>query len=34
VRGKVEKYFSDRIDYAYTEAGKQLFNEKNMAAME
>ena len=34
VRGKVEKYFADRIEYAYTEAGKSLFNEKNMKAME
>jgi len=33
VRGKVEKYFADRIDYAYTEEGKSLFNPKNMAAM-
>ena len=33
VRGKVEKYFADRIDYAYTEEGKSLFNEKNMAAL-
>ncbi|MBR3648205.1 MAG: AMP-binding protein [Paludibacteraceae bacterium] len=32
VRGKVEKYFADRIAYAYTEEGKNLFNEKNMAA--
>ena len=34
VRGKVEKYFAERIDYAYTEAGKNLFNEKNLKAME
>ena len=34
VRGKVEKYFAWRIDYAYTEAGKNLFNEKNLKAME
>ena len=33
VRGKVEKYFEDRINYAYTEEGKNLFNEKNMAAL-
>jgi len=32
VRGKVEEYFADRIDYAYTDEGKQLFNEKNMKA--
>lgn len=33
VRGKVEKYFADRIDYAYTAEGKNLYNEKNLAAM-
>lgn len=33
VRGKVEEYFQDRIDYAYTEEGKQLLNEKNMASL-
>ncbi len=33
VRGKVETYFKDRIDYAYTAEGKELFNEKNLAAL-
>lgn len=34
VRGKVEKYYADRIEYAYTQEGKDLFNEKNMAALD
>ena len=33
VRGKVEEYFADRIAYAYTPEGKELMNEKNIAAM-
>ena len=33
VRGKVEQYFADRIDYAYTQEGKNLYNEKNMQAV-
>ena len=33
VRGKVEERFADRIDYAYTDEGKQLLNPKNMAAL-
>ena len=33
VRGKVEERFADRIDYAYTDEGKQLFNSKNMEAL-
>ena len=33
VRGKVEEYFADRIDYAYTTEGKELFNPKNMEAV-
>ena len=33
VRGKVEQYFADRIDYAYTTEGKALLNEKNMEAV-
>lgn len=33
VRGKVEKYFADRIDYAYTPEGKDLYNPLNMAAL-
>lgn len=32
VRGKVEKHFADRIEYAYTPEGKDLYNEKNLAA--
>ena len=34
VRGKVEQYYQDRIDYAYTAEGRDLFNEKNMAALD
>lgn len=34
VRGKVEKYFVDRIEYAYTAEGKELFNDKNLAALD
>ncbi len=33
VRGKVETYFADRIDYAYTRDGKALHNPKNMEAV-
>lgn len=33
VRGKVEKYFEDRIEYAYTPEGKQLLNEKNLNSL-
>ena len=33
VRGKVEQYYQDRIEYAYTAEGKDLFNAKNMAAL-
>jgi long-chain acyl-CoA synthetase len=33
VRGKVEEYYADRIDYAYTSEGKELFNEKNIASL-
>ncbi len=33
VRGKVEEYYKDRIDYTYTTEGKELLNEKNMAAV-
>lgn len=32
VRGKVEQHYQDRIDYAYTAEGKDLFNEKNLQA--
>jgi long-chain acyl-CoA synthetase len=33
VRGKVEDYFQDRIEYAYTPEGKNLFNDKNIDAL-
>ncbi|MBP5566130.1 MAG: AMP-binding protein [Bacteroidales bacterium] len=33
VRGKVEKFYADRIDYAYTPEGKQLLNEKNIESI-
>ncbi len=33
VRGKVEEFYADRIEYAYTPEGKELINEKNMAAL-
>ncbi len=33
VRGKVEEYFKDRIEYCYTEEGKQLLNPKNMQSI-
>lgn len=33
VRGKVEKAYADRIDYAYTAEGKDLLNEKNIASI-
>lgn len=33
VRGKVEDYFQDRIEYAYTPEGKELLNEKNIEAL-
>ena len=34
VRGKVEKYFEKRIEYAYTPEGKQLVNPQNLAALD
>lgn len=34
VRGKVEKHFEKRIEYAYTPEGKQLTNPQNMAALD
>ena len=34
VRGKVEEYYADRIEYAYTLEGKELMNEKNIASLE
>ena len=33
VRGKVEEYYADRIEYAYTQEGKELFNEKNISSL-
>ena len=33
VRGKVEKFYADRIDYAYTSEGKNLFNPKNLESI-
>ena len=33
VRGKVEKFYADRIEYAYTAEGKNLLNEKNIASL-
>lgn len=34
VRGKVEKHFEKRIEYAYTPEGKQLINPQNLAALD
>lgn len=34
VRGKVEKHFEKRIEYAYTPEGKQLNNPQNLAALD
>ena len=34
VRGKVEQHYQDRINFAYTPEGKDLFNPQNMAAFE
>ena len=33
VRGKVEKRWADRIDYAYTPEGKELFNPMNLESI-
>ncbi len=33
VRGKVEKHYADRIDYAYTAEGKNLLNDKNIESL-
>lgn len=33
VRGKVEKHYADRIDYAYTPEGKALLNPKNIESV-
>ena len=33
VRGKVEKFYKERIDYAMTADGKSLYNEKNLQSL-
>lgn len=33
VRGKVEKFYKDRIDHLYTPEGKQILNEKNLDSL-
>ena len=33
VRGKVEKFYADRIKYAMTAEGKELYNEKNLQSI-
>lgn len=33
VRGKVEKHYTDRIEYAYTPEGKDLLNSKNIESV-
>lgn len=33
VRGKVEKHYADRIDYAFTPEGKNLLNPKNLESV-
>ncbi len=33
VRGKVEKFYADRIGYAYTPEGKALHNDKNLESL-
>ena len=33
VRGKVEEYYAERIDYAYTLEGKELLNPRNVEAL-
>ena len=33
VRGKVEEYYADRIEYAYTLEGKELMNARNIDAL-
>lgn len=34
VRGKVEKFYAGRIEYAFTPEGKRLHNEKNIKSLE
>ena len=33
VRGKIEKFYANRIDFLYSAEGKQIFNEKNLEAI-
>ena len=33
VRGKVEKWYADRIEYAMTPEGKQLYNDRNLNSL-
>ena len=33
VRGKIEKFYADRINFLYSSEGKQIFNEKNLEAI-
>ena len=33
VRGRVEERYADRIEYAYTDEGKELVNERNIASL-
>jgi long-chain acyl-CoA synthetase len=33
VRGKVEKFYQDRIEHLYTPDGKVLCNEKNLDSL-
>ena len=33
VRGKIEKFYADRIDFLYSAEGKQIFNEKNLDSL-
>ena len=34
VRNKVEKHFSDRLEYLYTPDGRKSDNPKNLASLE
>ena len=33
VRGKVEKFYESRIEYAMTPEGKELYNAKNLESI-
>lgn len=33
VRTKVEEFYADRIEYAYTPEGKDIINEKNLSSL-